>query len=262
MIEGIAGGAWEPEAGYADAWATTHAYVARAEEMGAEILTGVCVTAIEAAGERVRGVTTDAGSIASDSVIVATGPWAASLLAPLGIDLPTEIGRVQVGLFDRPEVLATHCVFGDTNQGIYSRSEGDLMLVGSLETTDAELTVDDPDYYNAEMDFSRIESYAERIMQRYPAMGAGAFHNGYASLYDITPDWQPIVGALPGLEGLYGAIGSSGHGFKLAPLIGKLMVNLVLEKEVDQEALDFFAFDRFERGKRADGGYAGHKILG
>ena len=77
-----------------------------------------------------------------DAVVLATGPWANALVAPLGIELPTEIGRVQVGLFDRPQSLERHGVFADTHLGIYSRPEGELMLVGSIETSDAELVVD------------------------------------------------------------------------------------------------------------------------
>jgi glycine/D-amino acid oxidase-like deaminating enzyme len=261
-LDGIVGGAWEPAAGYADPWATTHAYVAQAETRGAEMLTGVTVSAIKASGGRCTGVETSEGDIAADTVVVATGPWASALLAPLGLDLPTDIGRVQVGLFDRPASLSTHGIFADTNLGIYSRPEAELMLVGSIETIDAELTVDDPDFYDTEMDFKRIESYSDRIMRRYPEMAGGAFHNGFASLYDITPDWQPIVGALGGPDGLYGAIGSSGHGFKLAPSIGKMVARLVLDEPVDPAALDFFSPGRFEMGSRGDGKYAGHKILG
>jgi len=261
-LEGIVGGAYEVEAGYADPYATTSSYAARAEQLGAEILVGTRVTGIASDGSRATGVATDAQSIAAGAVIVAAGPWAKSLLTPLGIELPTDIGRVQVGLFDRPEALATHGIFADTNLGIYSRPEGDLMLVGSIETSDAELVVDDPDYYNGEMDFARVESYSERIVRRYPPMRSGAFHNGYASLYDITPDWQPILGALPGLENLYGIVGSSGHGFKLAPAAGKMVAQLVLGQVTSSEALDLFAFERFEQGSRADGKYSSHKILG
>lgn len=261
-LEGIVAGAYEPGAGYADPYATTTSYASRAEELGAEILVGTRVTAIEAHDGRATGVTTDAGVVAAGAVVIAAGPWAKSLLAPLGIDLPTEIGRVQVGLFDRPEALDTHGIFADTHLGIYSRPEAELMLVGSIETSDAELVVDDPDYYNHEMDFARVESYSERIMKRYPPMRSGAFHNGYASLYDITSDWQPIVGALPGLDGLFATVGSSGHGFKLAPAVGEMVAQLVLGEETNAEALELFAFDRFEQGARADGKYRSHKILG
>lgn len=261
-LDGIVGGAWEPGAGYADPWATTHAYASLAEDRGAEVLTGVSATSVKTSGGRCTGIETSDGDIDAETVVLATGPWAAMLLEPLGINLPTDIGRVQVGLFDRPETLATHGIFADTNLGIYSRPEGEMMLVGSIETTDAELTVDDADFYDTEMDFARVESYSERIMRRYPDMRGGAFHSGYASLYDITPDWQPIVGSLGGPDGLCGAIGSSGHGFKLAPSIGKMVARQVLGETVDQAAVDFFSCDRFERGSRGDSHYAGHKILG
>jgi glycine/D-amino acid oxidase-like deaminating enzyme len=261
-LEGIVAGAYEPASGYADPYATTHSYVARAEERGARILTGTRVLAIRHEAGRVTGIETDTGDIAAGAVVMAAGPWAKALLAPLGIALPTEIGRVQVGLFDRPESITTHGIFGDTCLGIYARPEGEMMLVGSLETDDAELVVDDPDYYDHEMDFARIESYSERIMRRYPEMSSGRFHNGYASLYDLTADWQPIVGKLPGLEGLYGMVGSSGHGFKLAPILGRIVAQLVVGEPTNDAALELFAFDRFEQGTRADGRYEGHKILG
>lgn len=262
-LEGIVGGAYEPQSGYADAYATTLSYATRARELGVEIHTGTRVTAIETDGDRVTGVSTTDGPIAAAAVVVAAGPWAASLLEPLGIALPTEIGRVQVGLFDRPRELATHGVFADTSLGVYARPESDgIMLVGSIETTDAELTVRDPDRYDEGMDFDRVTSYSERISRRYPAMTGGRFHDGYASLYDLTPDWQPILGPLPGAEGLYGSVGSSGHGFKLAPVVARLLADLVVGEPVDPEILELFSLDRFDRGARADGRYGGHKILG
>lgn len=260
-LEGIVAGAWEPEAGYADPYAATTAYASRAAELGARLLTETRVLSIDSSGERVSGVTTDAGRLTAGAVVLAAGPWAVSLLAPLGIDLPIATGRVQVGLFEKPEEVDRHGIFGDTVLGIYSRPEGDLMLVGSLETSDAEMVVDDPDYYNETMDFDRVESYSERVMRRYPAMQQARFHNGYASLYDITPDWQPVLGTLPGYENLFCAIGSSGHGFKLAPPIAEILADLVTGEPTDEATLQFFSSERFEAGARVDGKYGGHKIL-
>jgi sarcosine oxidase subunit beta len=260
-LEGIVAGAYEPRAGYADPYATTMAYAARAAELGVEMLTGRRVVSIDATGERVTGVTTPTGKLAAGAVVLAAGPWAGTLLGPLGITLPIATGRVQVGLFDRPREVERHGILCDTSLGVYSRPEGDLMLVGSLETSDAQMVVDDPDYFNEEIDFDRVESYAERIVRRYPAMQAASFHGGYASLYDITTDWQPVLGALPGYDGLYCAIGSSGHGFKLAPVVGELVASLVVGEPSDSEALELFSPGRFAAGALADGRYSGHKIL-
>jgi sarcosine oxidase subunit beta len=110
-------------------------------------------------------------------------------------------------------------------------------------------------------DFDAVSRYSERLMQRFPLMDKGSFLNGYASLYDVTPDWQPILDELPGVENLYCAAGGSGHGFKLAPKVGEMMAELVIAGKSPEDDIEFFSFDRFARGQRADGGYA-HKILG
>ena len=260
-LEGIVAGAWEPEAGYADPYAATTAYAARAADHGAEIRTGTMALAIDRRGDRVTGVTTDAGRIDAGAVVLAAGPWAGALLAPLGVELPIRAGRVQVSLFEKPAALATRGIFGDTVLGIYTRPEADLLLVGSLETSDAEFGVADPDHYNEAIDFERVESYSERVARRYPTMDEGRFHSGYASLYDVTPDWQPVLGALPGYENLYGALGSSGHGFKLAPVVAEVLADAVTGAEPDREILELFSAERFAAGALADGRYGGHKIL-
>ena len=46
---------------------------------------------------------------------------------------------------------------------------------------------------------------------------------GLAGPYDITPDWNPIIGPCPGIDGLYLALGWSGHGFKLSPAVGEVV---------------------------------------
>jgi sarcosine oxidase subunit beta len=65
--------------------------------------------------------------------------------------------------------------------------------------------------------------------------------------YDVTPDHQPALGPVPGRDGLFVAAGFSGHGFMLAPAVGRLLAGLVLGDEPD-ELLTELAPDRFERG--------------
>jgi len=65
--------------------------------------------------------------------------------------------------------------------------------------------------------------------------------------YDVTPDHQPLVGELPGYDGLFVAAGFSGHGFMIAPAVGRIVADLALDGARDS-ALDSFALDRFERG--------------
>jgi sarcosine oxidase subunit beta len=260
--EGIVGAAYEPDSGYADPYSTAAALAHRAEELGAEILTGTRVRSIIVEGGRAGGVITDEGRLEAESVVLATGPWSPRLAAALGVELPITPCRVQVCLFNRAEDLAHEKVFIDSPLGVYTRPEGeDVMLVGSIETDEAEAVVEDPEHFQRVADFDAVSRYSERLMQRFPLMDKGSFLNGYASLYDVTPDWQPILDELPGVENLYCAAGGSGHGFKLAPKVGEMMAELVIAGKSPEDDIEFFSFDRFARGQRADGGYA-HKILG
>ncbi len=282
VTDGIVGAAYEPDSGYADPYSTTAALVGRAEELGAEILTGSCVRAILVEQGRVAGVDTDSGEVRASSVVLAAGPWSPRLVSALGIELPITPCRVQVCLFQRAADLDHEQVFIDSTLGVYTRPEGeDMMLVGSVETNEARAGVEDPDHFQRVADFDAVERYSRQLVRRFPAMDKGGFVNGYASLYDVTPDWQPILDRLPGVENLYCAAGSSGHGFKLAPLIGEMMAGLVAggrgadrfgdragggdgDPAGDRAAEDdirFFGFYRFAHGRAADGGYA-HKILG
>jgi len=261
-VEGIAGAAYEPDSGYADPYATTAALVNRAEELGAVIVTGTRVREVLVEDGVARGVITDEGRIDAGAVVLATGPWAPGMAAALGIELPITPCRVQVCLFHRAAELVHERIFIDTPLGVYTRPEGeDLMLVGSVETDEAEAGIEDPDHFQRVADFDAVSRYSEMLIERFPLMDKGSFLNGYASLYDVTPDWQPILDALPGVAGLFCCAGSSGHGFKLAPAIGDTMAALVCGEEVPAEVREFFAFDRFARGTSSEGAYA-HKIMG
>jgi sarcosine oxidase subunit beta len=65
--------------------------------------------------------------------------------------------------------------------------------------------------------------------------------------YDVTPDHQPVLGAVDGLPGLYLAAGFSGHGFMLAPAVGRRIADAVLGG-IPDEALEEFSYARFARG--------------
>lgn len=64
--------------------------------------------------------------------------------------------------------------------------------------------------------------------------------------YDVTPDHQPILGPVDGLDGLWLAAGFSGHGFMMAPAVGRIVAGAVCNSAQD-ELLPSFAVDRFER---------------
>jgi len=76
-------------------------------------------------------------------------------------------------------------------------------------------------------DHAASTGYAEVVRRsvaaRYPRLADFAVERSWAGPYDITPDWNPIMGPCPGIEGLYLAVGWSGHGFKLSPAVGEVV---------------------------------------
>ncbi len=261
-VEDIGGGAYEPDSGCADGGMATNAYASRAKDLGATILQGVEVTAIRSAGGRITGVKTSQGDYSAPVVINAAGPWGARLALGVGYETPVEVSRHQVAVFQRPESLASqHPFIGDFVQGFYLRPEtGRLTLSGSLEASEAANKVD-PDHYAETVDMEFNIEMAEFTEHRVPAMSEAEIRKGWAGLYDVTPDWHPILGRMPGLEGFICAYGWSGSGFKMAPVVGEMIADLVTGEKLCPIDPHLFRFERFAEGDLVRGRYS-YSIIG
>ncbi len=261
-VGGLGGAAYEPEGGYCDPSSAANGFVRAALRLGATVRTGVTATGLRLQGSRVSGVETDQGFVAGEKVVITAGPWTNALLRSVGVQLPMIVARVKVGVYRRPPGFERHCVWGDFTTQIYLRPEtGGLMLVGSISPDESKDQVQDPDRYNERVAWEILADFAERAARRFPLMRNCHLASSYASLYDITPDWHPVLDAVPACEGLYVCSGSSGHGFKLAPAVGRMMAQLVLEGKNPEDDINLFAWERYARGDLVRGQYA-YSILG
>ena len=258
-LEDCAAIAYEPLSGHADASATALSYAQRARELGARTLLGAPALAVESARGRVTGVVTAEGRIATERVVVATGPWSRRFLLEQGIDLPLTATRHEVIHLRRPpDGPAYHPGGGDIINRIYFRPEGaDLTLVGN---GNMEEVVEDPEIYAQRASPHFIGEVWSRIARRIPALAEAEFSTGYAGLYTSTPDSHPVMDAVAGVEGLYVCTGFSGHGFKLSPMVGQLMAELILEGRASTIDITPLRMSRFAEGQLNDDGY-GFKVL-
>jgi sarcosine oxidase subunit beta len=244
-VHDVAAGAHEPESGYADPSSTTNALATRAREQGATIIQHVTVEAILTDGARVTGVRTTQGAISAPAVVVCAGLWADRLLRPLGIEVPVTPKRHQMCFFRRPSQFASHPAILDRPHGTYMRPEtGNLTIHGLSVYED----VVDPDSYNEGADPGEILRNAELIARRFPCMEHGLSMGGYSGVYDVTPDHEPVLGAIPEYAGLFADFGWSGHGFKHAPAVGEIMAELVLEGRAPGWDLAPLRWTRFREG--------------
>jgi len=253
--EDLVAAAYEPEAGYCDPVATTTALAEGARARGARIVQGREVTGIRLERSRVAGVDTPAGAIAAPAVVNAAGAWAHKVAAGCGVTLPIEPSRHPVCAFRRPpEFSRAPMIYADFVHQFYMRPEtGDLCLVGSIDPADA-AHLADPDRYDEGVGLETITDFGGRVTRRYPALERGFSRGGWAGVYDVTPDWHPVLDAIEEVAGLFVAAGFSGHGFKLCPSVGALMAGLVTSGRRD-ERTEFFRADRFRAGRPIRGKY-------
>jgi sarcosine oxidase, subunit beta len=238
---------YEAEAGYVESVQVVASYAEAARREGADIRLGVEVQSIATKGSKIVGVDTNEGRYHAGAVVLATGPWAAQLGKDLGIRLPVQACRTQVALYRRPPDFGRRtAVYCDFVQGIYFKpTHGEMIHAGSIAGEEAHHPVN-PDQYDESADGDWLPLVRQRLSRRYPAMHRSYGRGGYGALYAITPDWHPIIDRLPALEGAYCAVGFSGHGFKMSPIVGQLMAELIVDGKaaaLDIAALRYGRFD-------------------
>lgn len=243
--------AFEPDAGTANPYRVTTAYARRAVNLGAAIETGVRVLGIDAAGDRVHSVRTSHGIIDTPCVVVATGPWSARLFKELGVFTPfVPVRHAIVALrfpSNAPRGLPT---VNDVTNAFSARPEGEVSLVGVGEDELA-----DPDKYDQGVSGALATRTLGAVTARMPFMARATIAGGWAGLFTTTPDWHPVLGSVPPIEGLYCATGFSGHGFKLSPMVGKVMAELVTGVEETTVNVSQLALARFAAGQLLSSNY-------
>ena len=250
-VEHEEGLAWEPKSGYADPYMVTTSYAARARELGAEIQLRSPATGIEVSGDKVSAVITAQGRVETPVAVVAAGPWSRRELAKVGVDVPLSTVRHQVATLTRPlDRIPYHPIVGDIAQSFSFRPEGSSMTLIGFGEEDVEV-----DSYNEGVDMDVLSATLEKLARRMPPMADSYFRGGWSGLFTTTPDWHPVLDAVPGIEGLYCAIGFSGHGFKLSPMIGLTMAELITQGQASTVDIAPLRFERFAQGDLLSSSY-------
>ena len=147
-------------------------------------------------------------------------------------------------------------VVSDMCKAIYYRPASSRVLVG--RGYPKEYAYVDPDHYSGDTSFEFIEDAARRMASRIPVFADALVEHAYTGLYDITPDWHPVLGRTS-VEGFFLAAGFSGHGFKLGPVIGELMAEEILAGKAASVDISGFNLNRFEKGHLFPAAYGGNR---
>jgi len=255
--EGVGIAGWEEEAGYADPAATTVGLLERALELGASARLYTRVLGLRARVGSGAYVSLAGGDeLECERLLIAAGPWTGELAAQLADPLPLSVERHYVATIRWPAAGEMPFVHADIAGGYYCKPEGiDMYCLGPL-TAEAEA---DPNQEVAGIDPEESHRMAALATRRVPRLKDAVSTGGWASLYDVSPDWMPVIGEIA--PGVFVDAGTSGHGFKLAPALGADVAALVVGMHVDADIRQFSPA-RFATGGSLPAGYGSARILG
>jgi glycine/D-amino acid oxidase-like deaminating enzyme len=192
--------------------------------------------------ERAGGWTLEregADAVDADAVVVASGYDAAALLATVGVDLPI-VKEPKYLLLSEPiaDRLLEPLVVSAERHFAAKHLRNGRVLASDLAANG------DPD-----SDAAAWRAHVKESVRRFlPVLEYVTYPIVVEGFYDVTPDHQPLIAEAD--SGLWVAAGFSGHGFMIAPAVGRIVADALLDDRHDP-ALESFALDRFARGSLA-----------
>ena len=243
--------AWEPEGGYASPASTVAAYSAQASKLGADLRYDCPVIAARKDGSGWQVTLGSGETLSAGQVVLCTGNWSRPVGALFGLALPVTPVRAQIVVLERPASFSgVFPVVSDLINLAYFRADGDSgMWVGSSDNADLQESLPQPDGYDETTGAQAVSDARRKAGLRFDGLGwneKGGVQRAFAGLYETTPDWQPVMDSFP--DGLHAAVGFSGHGFKLAPVVGEAMAARVLGAP-DPFDISIFTLSRFEEDR-------------
>jgi sarcosine oxidase, subunit beta len=239
--DGLVAAAYSPGDGHARPRLVVQGYADAAERAGVVLATRTTVTGLDNAGDRVTAVHTDRGRIDCATVICTAGAWSAQIGDMAGLHLPVRPVRRQL-VFTEPLVPpAPRIPFTiDFASTAYFHNSDDGLLFGLADPRQ-------PDGFDTTWTPEWLELFRDAVRQRAPELAEMRTADGWAGLYEVTPDHNALIGRSGELVNFLYATGFSGHGFLQGPAVGEILRDLHLEREPFADISPLSA-DRFRSG--------------
>lgn len=211
-----------------------------AADLGVEIDTFTRVTAIEARGRQIVKVVTDRGAIATNRVVNAAGAWSWQIARMLGVELPNKPYRHEILILEPTKPFLDPMV-SDLSDGTYFSQTMRGEICGGVSDPD------EPSSMETGSSFDFLRRMCGSMVRVLPKLAGLKVMRTWAGFYDETPDGNPILGRVEPVDGFIQLNGFGGHGFMMAPVIGKMAAEWILRK-VDHPLFAKYDLGRFERG--------------
>ncbi|MGW0821741.1 NAD(P)/FAD-dependent oxidoreductase [Streptomyces sp. NPDC002845] len=239
--DGLVAAVYSPTDGHARPALVVQGYADAAARTGVTFATHTSVTGIDTVGDRVTAVHTDRGRIACSTVVCTAGAWSGQIGEMVGVDLPVRPVRRQLA-FTRPLTSPVPRIpfTIDFSSSAYFHNSDDGLLFGLADPGQ-------PDGFDTTWTPEWLELFRDVVRDRAPELAGMEIADGWAGLYEVTPDHNALIGRSGELPNFLYATGFSGHGFLQGPAVGEILRDLCLDREpfVDISPL---SADRFRTG--------------
>lgn len=252
-VSDVEAASYNPDDGVVFPWPFVWGYAQAAQKLGVEVLPWHDVVGFETHGGRIGGVRIrrsgptgerlddTAVTLRTHKVVNAAGAWAPQVAEMLGIALPNRPHRHEI-CSTEPLKPWLKPLVADLSDGLYFSQSTRGEIVGGIGNEYVAHGLDQ----NSSHAF--LGKYARSLVRACPVLAKVKVLRQWAGCYDLTPDANPIVGAVDEVEGFFQAHGFMGHGFMMAPIVGKLLAQVVSGGE-PVPMFDRWNLRRFKEGK-------------
>jgi len=221
------GGLLAERDGAALPYQTTRAFWRKAESLGQRFFEGVRAQRVLRSGDAWT-VDTDRGSFAARVLVNCGGAWADRICAQLGEPVPLEaIAPMMMVTLRMPRFLEP-VVLGTGRALSFKQTQEDTVLIGGGRRARVER-----DAETTELDFRELAASARTVWDLFPVMRTASIHRGWAGIEARMPDDIPVIGPSSTQPGAFHAFGFSAHGFELAPIVGRILAELITTGRTD-----------------------------
>jgi glycine oxidase len=197
----------------------TLALAQAAEQHGVEIRTGE-VTGIERLGGRVTGVRMGDEVLTAPTVVIANGPWSQFASEWIGLEIPVIPIRGQIVHLDIPAgAPRPHQAIFHSSGYLLPKASGAIFVGTTIEDVG----------FDREPTTGARDSIMEAVARIAPQIIDIPIKQMSACLRPYSTDDMPIIGAVPGIDGLFIATGHAFKGITLSLVTGKNLAELMVQ---------------------------------
>ncbi|MFF2015441.1 NAD(P)/FAD-dependent oxidoreductase [Paenibacillus sp. NPDC058177] len=215
-----------------DGRALRDALLRSAQRNGAVLVNGDAELQFQA--NRVIGATVGEQSFPADEVIVCAGAWAPQLLQPLGIQFEVRFQKAQImhlQVEDRQDAGNWPVIMPPSDQYLLA-FDGQKIVIGATHENEVE-------GYDTRITPGGMQEILNKGLELAPGLANSTFQEVRVGFRPFTPGFLPVMGPIPGWEGLIAANGLGSSGLTMGPFIGSQLAKMALGLDLDIDILDY-----------------------